>query len=48
MAAQCVGCGLADPAQQVASIDRGVQGQAMTHDDKTRESVRHFSGHTHI
>jgi hypothetical protein len=48
MAAQSVGDGLADPAQQIAAIDRGVQGQAMTHDDNTRESVRHFSGHTHI
>jgi hypothetical protein len=33
MAAQCVGEGLADPAQQIVAIDRGVQGQAMTHDD---------------
>jgi hypothetical protein len=48
MAAQSVGDGLADPAQQIAAIDRGVKGQAMTHDDGTSESARHFSGRAHI
>lgn len=48
MAAQSAGDGLAEPAQQIAAIDRGVQGQAMTHDDGTLESARRFSGHAQI
>lgn len=48
MAAQCVGDRLADPAQQIAAIDKGVKGQATTHEDRTAESVRHFSGHAQI
>lgn len=48
MAAQSVGDGLAEPAQQIAANDRGVQGQAMTHDDGTAESARHISGHAQI
>jgi hypothetical protein len=40
--------GLAEPARQIASNDRGVQGQAMTRDDGNHESARHFSGHAQI
>lgn len=48
MATCSVGHGLADPARQIAALDKGVRMNAMTHDDRIDKSARHFPRHAQI